>query len=71
MGAVHSHMDSVCVCMCVCMYVCVHVCVCVMYVMDNSKRQEEAMSTGRQSPSSSRRVSWFISHADGQTGQTA
>ena len=45
-------------------------CVC-MYVVDSPKRQEEAMNTGRQSPSSFRQVSWFILRADRDTGPTA
>ena len=42
-----------------------------MYVVDSPKRQEEAMNTGRQSPSSFRQVSWFILRADRDTGSTA
>ena len=44
-------------------------CVCVcMYVVDSPKRRNEAMNTGRQSPSSFRQVSWFILLADRDTG---
>ena len=32
---------------------------CVEYVMDSSKRQKEAMSTGRPSPSSPESKEWF------------
>ena len=42
-----------------------------MYAVDNPKRQEEAMNTGSQSPSSFRLVSWFILRADRDTGPTA
>ena len=42
-----------------------------MYAVDSPKRQEEAMNTGSQSPSSFRLVSWFILRADRDTGPTA
>ena len=42
-----------------------------MYAVDSPKRQEEAMNTGSQSPSSFRLVSWLILRADRDTGLTA
>ena len=42
-----------------------------MYAVDSPKRQEEAMNTGSQSPSSFRLVSWFILRADRDTGPKA
>ena len=42
-----------------------------MYAVDSPKRQEEAMNTRSQSPSSFRLVSWFILRADRDTGPTA
>ena len=42
-----------------------------MYAVDSPKRQEEAMNTGSQSPSSFRLVSWFILRANRDTGPTA
>ena len=42
-----------------------------MYAVDSPKKQEEAMNTGSQSPSSFRLVSWFILSADRDTGRTA
>ena len=56
MGIVPSLIGSV--------YVCMH-------AVDSPKRQEEAMNTGSQSPSSFRLVSWFILRADRDTGPTA
>ena len=42
-----------------------------MCAVDSPKRQEEAMDTGSQSPSSFRLVSWFILPVDRDTGPTA